>query len=134
MPGLRAGESAGHVAVAGRGWAMKNRQMTWVASSAVDGGSVPKIRCASGFDVAPGHWWPTPAMVMSSTARPEGQLATEVVTVPAVVIAGDAQRTMHATARGLEESWRVQLGAERLAEFRSTPLALLSAADLSAAD
>ena len=38
-------------------------------------------------------------------------------------------RTMHASARSLEESWRAQLGGERLAEFRATLLALLSVAD-----
>ena len=34
---------------------------------------------------------------------------------------------MRATARATEDAWRQQLGAERLAEFRATLLALLSA-------
>ncbi len=39
-----------------------------------------------------------------------------------------ALRTMHASARALEETWRQRLGAERLADFRETLLTLLSAA------
>ena len=38
-----------------------------------------------------------------------------------------ALRTMHASARALEESWRLRLGVERLDEFRATLLALLAA-------
>ena len=75
-----------------RACAEKNRQMTsCVTSRAVDGGSVCSSRCASQFGAAPGHWWPTPGIVMSSTARPAGQLAMDVLTVPAVVMAGPAQ-------------------------------------------
>ena len=40
-------------------------------------------------------------------------------------------RAMHASARATEDAWRQQLGAGRLAEFRATLLALLSAADLT---
>jgi DNA-binding MarR family transcriptional regulator len=40
-----------------------------------------------------------------------------------------ALRTMHASARATEEDWRRRLGAERLAEFRATLLALLSGED-----
>ena len=65
--------------------------MTWVAFSALDGGSVCRRICASRSGAAPGHWCPAPAMVMSSTVRPSGHLAVEVVTVPAVEIAGAAQ-------------------------------------------
>lgn len=39
-----------------------------------------------------------------------------------------ALRTMHASARAVEESWRERLGEERLAGFRETLLALLDAA------
>src|ERR1019366_4939613 len=57
----------------------------------VDGGSVCRSFWASTLGVAPGHWWPAPAMVTSSTVRPSGQLAAEVVTTPAVLITGAAQ-------------------------------------------
>ena len=40
-----------------------------------------------------------------------------------------ALRAMHASARATEEDWRRRLGAERLAEFRATLLALLSGED-----
>jgi DNA-binding MarR family transcriptional regulator len=40
-----------------------------------------------------------------------------------------ALRTMYASAVATEDAWRQQLGAGRLAEFRATLLALLSAAD-----
>jgi len=61
------------------------------AFRAVDGGSVPRIRWIRGLGADPGHWWPAPAMVISSTVRPAGQEAVEVVTVPAVVATGTAQ-------------------------------------------
>lgn len=37
-----------------------------------------------------------------------------------------ALRTMHASARAVEETWRERLGDERLADFRETLLTLLS--------
>jgi DNA-binding MarR family transcriptional regulator len=40
-----------------------------------------------------------------------------------------ALRAMHASARDTEEAWRQRLGADRLAEFRTTLLELLSASD-----
>src|SRR5689334_2866092 len=68
--------------------------MTCVAFRAVEGGSVPRIRWIRGLGADPGHWWPAPAMVISSTARPAGQEAVEVVTVPAVIATGTAQWSM----------------------------------------
>jgi hypothetical protein len=44
--------------------------------------------------MAPAHWWPAPAMVISSTVRPAGQADVEVLTVPAVVMTGVAQWSM----------------------------------------
>jgi DNA-binding MarR family transcriptional regulator len=38
-----------------------------------------------------------------------------------------ALRTMRSSARALEDTWRQELGADRLAAFRETLLALLSA-------
>src|SRR5438132_3812256 len=59
--------------------------MVLVASRAVDGGSRPSARWITGRLTAPGHWWPAPAMVTSSTALPCGQSASDVVTGPATV-------------------------------------------------
>jgi len=86
-----------------RGCAAKNCQMTRVAFRAVDGGSVCRSRWASRSGAAPGHWWPAPAMVISSTVRPAGQSAVEVVTTPAVVMTGAAQWSMRLPRRGLAQ-------------------------------
>jgi hypothetical protein len=63
--------------------------MTCVAFRAVDGGSVCRSRWASGLGVAPGHWCLAPAIVISSTARPPGQAADDVVTTQAVTLLSD---------------------------------------------
>ena len=65
--------------------------MTWVALRAVEGGSRYRIGWASGLGVAPGHWWPAPAIVSSSTVWPAGQTAAETVTAPVILITGAAQ-------------------------------------------
>ena len=56
-----------------RACAAKNCQMTAVASSAVDGGSVCRSRCASRLGVEPGHWWP--AGDRDEFHRPSGRAA-----------------------------------------------------------
>src|SRR3712207_5402241 len=65
--------------------------MVDVAFRAVDGGSRCRMRCATGAGRDPGHWWPAPATVMSSTARPSGHVATDVVTGPDLVSVGAEQ-------------------------------------------
>src|SRR5262245_27095771 len=67
--------------------------MVAVASSAVDAASAPRIRCSLDGCGPPGHWWPAPAMVTSSMARPSGQAAVTVLTGPAVVTEGGSHRS-----------------------------------------
>src|SRR6185503_14619199 len=81
----------GDPAQAGLGWAAKNRQSVAVASNADDGGSSPRARSATVRGGAPGHWCPAPAIVISSTARPSGQPATEVVTGSSTRLTAGAQ-------------------------------------------
>src|SRR6266540_3156979 len=79
----------------GLGCALKKRQMVSVASSAVDGRSSCSARAIAGFGPGwPGHWCPAPAMVINSTLRPSGQFATDVVTGPALLTEGRAQRSI----------------------------------------
>jgi hypothetical protein len=46
--------------------------MVSVALSAVDGAGKP-IRCPSGLESPPGHWWPAPVTEINSTVRPSAQ-------------------------------------------------------------
>jgi hypothetical protein len=62
----------------------------------------------------PGHWWPAPVTLMSSTVRPAGQLAAEVVATPAVLVTGAAQwsmpRQVALSARMAGEACEMQAG------------------------
>jgi hypothetical protein len=67
----------------------------------------------------PGHWWPAPAIVMSSTARPSAQVAIEVVIV--FIAATLATIPNLFTALGAGQSW---LAADYLIVMLLGPLIL----------